>query len=93
MLKSPAIALHQVRKEMSRMFEKSYETLMLALDAFLTKDDTKHVEVDKVNNELELASKKVIEYLVEIANEKIVFVYSCMNVAAVSIVLPPFTTS
>lgn len=77
MLKSPAIALHQVRKEMSRMFEKSYETLMLALDAFLAKDDTKHVEVDKVNNELELASKKVIEYLVEIANEKIVFEDEC----------------
>ena len=77
MLKSPAIALHQVRKEMSRMFEKSYETLMLALDAFLAKDGTKHVEVDKVNNELELASKKVIEYLVEIANEKIVFEDEC----------------
>ena len=77
MLKSPAIALHQVRKEMSRMFEKAYETLMLALDAFIAKDDSKHGEVDSVNNELELTSKKVIEYLVEIANEKIVFEDEC----------------
>lgn len=77
MLKSPAIALHQVRKEMSRMFESAYNTLVLSINAFISKDDTKHKDVDGVNEELEMTSKKVIEYLVELANENIVFEDEC----------------
>ena len=77
MLKSPAIALHQVRKEMANMFENAYNTLVLSIDAFIAKDDSKHGNVNEVNEELEKTSKKVIEYLVQLANENIVFEDEC----------------
>ena len=77
MLKSPGIALHQVRKEMYSMYERAFNTLMLALDAFMDKDNTKHEKVDETNLELETNSKKVIEYLVQLSNEDIVFEDEC----------------
>lgn len=77
MLKSPGIALHQVRKEMYNMYKVSFKNLMYALDAFMAKDDTKREKVDEVNLELEHKSKKVIEFLVQLSNEPIIFEDEC----------------
>lgn len=77
MLKSPGIALHQVRKEMFTMYEKAFDTLFVSLDAFMARDDSKHPDVDEINLKLDSQSKKVIEYLVELSNEDIVFEDEC----------------
>lgn len=77
MLKSPGIALHQVRKEMFSMYEKAFDTLFVSLDAFMARDDSKHPDVDEINIKLDNNSKKVIEYLVELSNEDIVFEDEC----------------
>ena len=77
MLKSPSIALHQVRKEMFQMLEKANGALITALDAFIDKDDSIHEKIDSINHELDLTSKKVVKYLVELSNENIVFEDEC----------------
>ena len=77
MLKSTSVALHQVRKEMDRMYKKAYKNLMFSLEGFINKDYSCHDKVEEVNHELEETSKKVIEYLVLLSNENLVFEDEC----------------
>ena len=77
LIKSPSVALHQVRKELGLMYTKATQLLNTALDAFLQKDDSKHDIINQGNNELVNLNEKVTGYLVKLANEDLVFEDEC----------------
>ena len=70
-LSTPSVAVHQVRKELGLMYSKAVNILNVALDGFLNKDVSVRAEVDKVNEELEVTNKLVIEYIVKLTSEQL----------------------
>ena len=66
LLSTPSIAVHQVRNEISHMYQKSINILNEAIDGFLNKNLEVREKVDKINGELEVTNKHVIEYMVKL---------------------------
>lgn len=77
LLKTPSVALHQVRKELGLMYTKSVQLLNVAFDAFLQKDNTKHEKVNDGNDALIATNEQVTGYLVRLANEDLVYEDEC----------------
>ncbi len=74
---TPSIAVHQVRKELALMYSKAYEILNKSIDGFLSKNTELRLEIDKANEELELTNKQIIEFMVKLSNENLVFEDEC----------------
>ncbi len=70
-LSTPSVAVHQVRKELGLMYSKAMNILNMSLDGFLNKDVSLRAEVDKVNEELEVTNKLVIEYIVKLTSQQL----------------------
>ena len=70
-LSTPSVAVHQVRKELGLMYSKAMNILNVAIDGFLNKDVSVRAEVDKVNEELEVTNKLVIEYIVKLTSQQL----------------------
>ena len=77
MIKSPSIAIHQVRKEMGLMYNKAVDVLNISVDAFYNRDMDKKEIVDKMNKELETTNKLITEFLVKLENESLTFDDEC----------------
>lgn len=77
LLKTPSIAIHMIRRELSLMYAKSVETLGTALDGFFNRDIDKKETIDKDNEYLENISKLIIEYMVKLTNENLAFEDEC----------------
>ena len=77
MVKSPTIAIHQIRQEMADMYLDAKNILINSLDNFLEMDDTHHEEVIKENERLDDLSKDIITYLVDLAKEDIAYEDEC----------------
>ena len=71
LLSTPSVAVHQVRKELGLMYSKAMNILNSSLDGFLNKDVSVRAEVDKVNEELEITNKLVIEYIVKLTSQQL----------------------
>lgn len=71
-LSTPSVAVHQVRKELGIMYQKAMGILNIALDGFLNKNVEVRSDVDKVNEELEVTNKLVIEYIVKLTSQQLV---------------------
>ena len=74
---TPSVAVHQVRKELALMYSKSIAILNKSIDAFLTRNTEIRPEVDKANEELEYTNKQIIEFMVKLTNENLVFEDEC----------------
>lgn len=74
---TPSVAVHQVRKELALMYGKSIDILNKAIDGFIAKDIDIRQEVDAANEELEHRNKQVIEFIVKLTNENLVFEDEC----------------
>ena len=72
MIRSPSVAVHQVRKELSLLYMKAVQTLNVSMDAFLARDDSKREEVKNANNELDTMNERIMGYLVKLANSSFV---------------------
>ena len=71
LLPTPSVAVHQVRKELGLMYSKAMNIFNVSLDGFLNKDVSVRAEVDKVNEELEITNKLVIEYIVKLTSQQL----------------------
>jgi len=77
LIQSPSIATHQVRKELSHIYNISKETLFTALDGFINlNEDTKEL-VDKNNLILQDANKQIIDYMVKLSTNKLSYDDEC----------------
>lgn len=74
---TPSVAVHQVRKELGMLYSKANMALNKAINAFLVKDDEAKREIDRLNEELEVKNKLVIEYMVKLTNQDVVFEDEC----------------
>lgn len=74
---TPSIAVHQVRKELALMYSKAVEILNKSIDGFLSKNSSIRAEVDVQNEELECNNKQIIEFMVKLSNENLVFEDEC----------------
>ena len=72
LLGTPSIAVHQVRKELALMYSKATNNLNKAIEGFLNKDVSVREEVDKINEELEVHNKLVIEFIVKLTSQDLV---------------------
>ena len=72
LLGTPSIAVHQVRKELALMYSKATNNLNKAIEGFLNKDVGVREEVDKINEELEVHNKLVIEFIVKLTSQDLV---------------------
>lgn len=72
LLPTPSIAVHQVRRELELMYNKSYKILNLSIDGFTSKNVENRTEVDKVNEELYALNKQVIEFMVKLSSQQLV---------------------
>ena len=72
LLGTPSIAVHQVRKELALMYSKATNNLNKAIEGFLNKDASVREEVDKINEELEVHNKLVIEFIVKLTSQDLV---------------------
>ena len=72
LLPTPSIAVHQVRRELELMYNKSVSILNLSVDGFTGKNVENHFEVDKVNEELYGLNKQVIEFMVKLSSQQLV---------------------
>ena len=72
LLGTPSIAVHQVRKELAFMYSQSIGILNKSIDGFLNKKTEVREEIDKVNEELEVHNKLVIEYMVKLTGQDLV---------------------
>ena len=72
LLPTPSIAVHQVRRELELMYNKSYNILNLSIDGFTSKNVENRTEVDKVNEELYVLNKQVIEFMVKLSSQQLV---------------------
>ena len=72
LLPTPSIAVHQVRRELELMYNKSVGILNLSVDGFTGKNVENHFEVDKVNEELYGLNKQVIEFMVKLSSQQLV---------------------
>ncbi len=70
-LSTPSVAVHQVRKELGLMYSKAMNILNVSIDGFLNKDVSVRAQVDKVNEELEVTNKLVIEYIVKLTSQQL----------------------
>ena len=59
-------------KELGLMYQKAMGILNIALDGFLNKNVEVRSDVDKVNEELEITNKLVIEYIVKLTGQQLV---------------------
>ena len=73
LLRSPSVALGHLYQETGKMFSFAVDTLGIALEAFLNKDESKKEKVTAQNRELAEANKKTVEYLVKISASSLVF--------------------
>ena len=73
LLRSPSVALGHLYQETGKMFSFAVDTLGIALEAFLNKDESKKEKVPAQNRELAEANKKTVEYLVKISASSLVF--------------------
>ncbi len=69
---TPSIAVHQVRKELALMYSKATNNLNKAIEGFLNKNVNVREEVDKVNDELEVHNKLIIEFIVKLTSQDLV---------------------
>ena len=72
LLPTPSIAVHQVRRELELMYNKSVSILNLSIDGFTGKNVENRTEVDKVNEELYALNKLVIEFMVKLSSQQLV---------------------
>ena len=72
LLSTPSVAVHQVRKELGLMYSKALNILNISLDGFLNYDPSVRDEVDKVNEELYVTNKLVVEYIVKLSTQQLV---------------------
>ena len=72
LLPTPSIAVHQVRRELELMYNKSFNILNLSIDGFTSKNVENRTEVDKVNEELYALNKQVIEFMVKLSSQQLV---------------------
>lgn len=72
LLPTPSIAVHQVRRELELMYNKSVSILNLSVDGFTGKNVENRTEVDKVNEELYGLNKQVIEFMVKLSSQQLV---------------------
>ncbi len=73
LLRSPSVALGHLYQETGKMFSFAVDTLGIALEAFLNKDESEKEKVTAQNRELAEANKKTVEYLVKISASSLVF--------------------
>lgn len=77
LINTPSVAVHQVRKELSLMYQKSVQVLNIALTAFLQKDESKKEVVDNLNEELEATNKLLTEFMVKLTNQNVAYEDEC----------------
>lgn len=66
-LNSPSIAITQITKEISYMSKVAIESLELAMDKFIKKDDSNSQAIFDKINQVDIINKRVIDYLVKIS--------------------------
>lgn len=77
LLSSPSIATHQVRREISLMYEQSFDTLMTSLKGLLEKTTSYQESIINTNKILEKKNKLVIEYMIKISGNKLTLDDEC----------------
>ncbi len=74
---TPSVAVHQVRKELALMYSKAVDILNQSIDGFINKNDTLRDDVDAQIEKLEVTNKQVIEYMVKLTNQSLVYADEC----------------
>ncbi len=71
MLATPTVAIAQLQKEAVYMGNRCMKNLRVALDGFLEKDETAASAVAAENEEINIISKQITDYLIKVSGAKV----------------------
>ena len=71
MLSTPTVAIAQLQKEEVLMSDKSMANLKLAFDGFMSRDVSVSISVHKNNDEINIISKQITDYLIKVSGTKV----------------------
>ena len=71
LLKTPVIALEQVKEEVLRMARTANEMIEGAMDSFFKKDRKKLQEISKKEKVVDILQKEITDYLVELSQQSL----------------------
>ena len=71
LLKTPAIAVGQVRKQLLRMADAAFSNYKLSLDMLLSGDISKKEEFDRVESSINANNSNIVHYLIELSLQEI----------------------
>lgn len=71
LLKTPAIAVGQVRKQLVKMSSEAFENYKLSLDMLLSLDTSKQEEFEKREDNINALNKNIVNYLILLSAQEV----------------------
>ncbi len=71
LLKAPAIAVAQVRKQLVKMGEEAFSNYKLSLDMLLAGDTSKKNEFERTEQGLDALNKRIVNYLIQLSLQEV----------------------
>ncbi len=71
LLKAPAIAVAQVRKQLVKMGEEAFSNYKLSLDMLLSGDTSKKTEFERTEQGLDALNKRIVNYLIQLSLQEV----------------------